>query len=119
MRPAADRGTAPPPTEPPRPTAQYGRGLVLFPPGTPPARRRRRLVFAAVLAAVAASLVWPLFPLAAARLPPLGGLPGPFAWVVAALAVCFAALVAVYRGDRGDGGDGADGGDRGDRRGEG
>jgi hypothetical protein len=74
---------------------------VLFAPGTPPAVRRRRLVFAAVWVAASAALVWPVFPWAAARLPPLFGLPPSFAWVTLVLLTMFVAVAALYRADHG------------------
>ena len=80
--------------------ATSARGLVLFPPGTSAAFRRRRIAFAAVYAAVAACLVWPLYPLAAASAFPLVlGLPLSFAWVVGALLAGFLAVAALYLGD--------------------
>lgn len=85
-----------PPARPGRPLSWR---LVLFPPAMAPARRRRRLVFVALYAAVAAALVWPLYPLGARRLPPLFGLPPSFAWVVAALAAGFFLLLGLYLGD--------------------
>jgi hypothetical protein len=72
---------------------------VVFPPGTSAGSRRRRLVFAAVYLAVAAALVWPVFPAVARAFPLVLGLPLSFAWVVGALVVGFAALVALYCGD--------------------
>lgn len=84
----------------PRPSP--GRGLVLFPPGTSAGSRRRRLAFVAVYLVLALALVWPVFPAVERVLPGLFGLPPAFAWVVGALVVGFAALVALYRGDLAD-----------------
>jgi len=76
------------------------RGLALFPPGASAAFRRRRIAFALTYAAVAACLVWPLYPLSAtSAFPLIFGLPLSFAWVVGALAAGFCALVALYLGD--------------------
>ena len=76
------------------------RGLVLFPPGASAAFRWRRIAFAAAYAAVAACLVWPVYPLAASSAFPLVlGLLLSFAWVVGALAAGFCALVALYLSD--------------------
>ena len=66
-------------------------------------RARRRLLFSAVYLAAAAALVWPVYPWAAARLPPVFGLPGFFAWPALVLAAVFAALVALYRSERAEG----------------
>ena len=73
--------------------------LALFAPGGDPARRRRRLVFAAVYAAVALLLVWPVYPLFSGTLPLILGLPLSLAWVVLALAVMFGALLWLFRSD--------------------
>ncbi len=78
------------------------RGLVLFPPGTSPGKRRRRLVFAAVYLVVAAMLVWPVYPVFSGVFPLILGLPLSLAWVILALAVCFAALVALYLTEEGE-----------------
>ncbi len=59
----------------------------------------RRRLFLAVYVAAAASLVWPVYPWAAAKLPALFGLPGFFAWPVVVLAAVFAALVLLYRSE--------------------
>ncbi len=72
-------------------------GLVLFRPGTDPARRRRRQLFLAIYAAVAALLVWPIFPQFSGVRPLILGLPFSLAWVIMALGVMFAALVWLYR----------------------
>jgi hypothetical protein len=75
---------------------------VLFAPGTSRDRRRRRLAFAAVYAALAAAVTWPLFPWAAAAFPPLLGLPPSFAWVVTVLLAAFVAVALLYRADLAD-----------------
>ncbi len=75
------------------------RGLVLFRPGSDPARRRRRLVFLGVYVAVAALLVWPIYPLFSGIRPLILGLPLSLAWVVLALSVMFAALLWLYRAE--------------------
>lgn len=75
------------------------RGLVLFRPGTSPARRRRRWIFLAVYAAVAAMLVWPVFPRFAGVQPLILGLPLSLAWVVLSLGVIFTALFWLFRAD--------------------
>jgi hypothetical protein len=72
---------------------------VLFPAGTAPARRRRRLVFVVLYGALAAALIWPLYPLGLRILPPLFGLPPSFAWVIVALAAGFCLLLGLYLGD--------------------
>lgn len=74
--------------------------LVLFPPGTDPARRRRRTVFAAVYAAVAVMVTWPVYSLFSGTFPLILGLPLSLAWIVFALAVIFCALLWLYRADR-------------------
>jgi hypothetical protein len=75
------------------------KGLVLFPPDTPPRRRRQRLFFAAVLAMAALALVWPVYPLFSGIFPLILGLPLSLAWTVLWLAVVFAALVWLYRSE--------------------
>lgn len=71
-------------------------GLVLFPPGTSPRKKRRRLLFVAVYLAVAAAVVWPVYPLFAGIRPFILGLPLSLAWMVLALVVGFVALLALY-----------------------
>lgn len=94
----------------PTPERPLPRGLVLFPPGTPRGHRRRRLAFLALWVAVAACLVWPIYPLFAGIRPLVLGLPLSFAWVVLALLVMFLALLWLYRSDgRADGAGGEPG----------
>jgi hypothetical protein len=71
-------------------------GLVLFPPGTSPGKKRRRILFAVAYLAVAASLVWPIYPMFSGIHPLVLGLPLSLAWIVLALFVGFAALLALY-----------------------
>lgn len=78
------------------------RGLVLFPPGTSPGKKRRRLLFVAVYLAVAAMLVWPVYPVFSGVYPLILGLPLSLAWVILALAVGFAALLALYLTEDGE-----------------
>jgi hypothetical protein len=75
------------------------RGLVFFPPDTPPGRRRRRLAFIAILVAAMLALLWPIYPLFAGVFPLILGLPLSLAWPVLWLAVVFAALVWLYRSE--------------------
>ena len=81
------------------PAEQLPKGLVLFPPGTPPRRRRRRLVFLVIWLLAGVSLVWPVYALVADAFPLVLGLPLSLAWVVGWLAVVFVALVWLYRSD--------------------
>lgn len=76
-------------------------GLVLFPPGTPPAKKRRRRLFVAVYLAVVAMLVWPVYPVFSGVYPLILGLPLSLAWVVLALAISFVALAALYLTEEG------------------
>jgi len=76
-------------------------GLVLFPPGTSPAKKRRRLIFVAVYLAIVAMVVWPVYPVFSGVFPLILGLPLSLAWVVLALALCFAALAALYLTEEG------------------
>lgn len=78
------------------------RGLVLFPPGTPPGKKRRRLAFVAVYLAVTAMLVWPVYPVFSSVFPLILGLPLSLAWVILALAIGFAALLALYLTEDGE-----------------
>ena len=75
------------------------RGLVLFPPGTPPAYRRRRLVFVVILIAAGVSLMWPVYPLFAGPRPFVLGLPLPLAWMLLWLAITFLAMLWLYRSE--------------------
>ena len=77
------------------------KGLVLFPPGTPPGRRRRRLVFLVVWLLAGVALVWPVYSFFADAFPLVLGLPLSLAWVVLWLAVVFVALVWLYRSEDG------------------
>lgn len=79
----------------------YGRGLRLFPPGTPRGLRRRKLAFAALLAGAAACLVWPVYSWFSGIHPLILGLPLSFAWVILWLLVVFAAQVWIYRSEYG------------------
>lgn len=77
-------------------------GLALFRPGTDPARRRRRLIFLAIYVLVAASLVWPIFPLFSGVHPLIFGLPFSLAWVILALGVMFTVLFWLFRSEHRD-----------------
>ncbi len=77
-------------------------GLTLFRSGTDPARRRRRQIFLAIYLAVAALLVWPIFPQFSGIRPLILGLPFSLAWVIMALSVMFAALLWLYHFDNRD-----------------
>lgn len=77
----------------------YGVAPVLFAPGTAPAVRRRRLVFLAVWGLVSLALIWPVYPQLAALTPRFLGLPLFFAWVIAALAAMFVALLWLFLRD--------------------
>ena len=77
------------------------KGLVFFPPGTPPARRRQRLLFVATLIAAALALVWPIYPLFSGGSPLVFGLPLSLAWVVLWLAVILVALGWLYWAESG------------------
>ncbi len=82
--------------------ANLPKGLRLFSPGTPAKLRRVKLLFACVVVAAAAALVWPvLFWLAGPR-PFILGLPLPFAWIILWLLIVFAALVWLYRTEHSD-----------------
>lgn len=82
------------------PDPDVPKGLVLFPPGTPPAYRRRRLVFFGIWVVTAAALVWPLYPLFGGDAFPLVlGLPWSLAWLVGWLGVIFGASVWLYRSE--------------------
>lgn len=74
----------------------YPKGLVFFPPGTDPRKKRRRLLFVAVYLLVAASVLWPVYPLFSGIRPLVLGLPLSLAWVVLALVVGFLVLLALY-----------------------
>ncbi|MDY7095636.1 MAG: hypothetical protein SX243_21895 [Acidobacteriota bacterium] len=76
------------------------RGLVLFPPGTPPEVRRRRVTFVGIVIAAALALVWPVASWVANPLPLVLGLPMSLAWIVGWLLVVCAGLAWMYRGDR-------------------
>ena len=75
------------------------KGLVLFPPDTPPRRRRQRLVFVAILIVTALALVWPIYPMFSGIYPLILGLPLSLAWVVLWLAVMMTALIWLYRSE--------------------
>lgn len=77
-------------------------GLVFFRPGVSKARRQRRLAFLALYFTVAACLVWPIYPLFSGIRPMILGFPLSFAWVILALFVMFAALLALYMSEEGD-----------------
>lgn len=76
------------------------RGLVFFPPGTPPEVRRRRVVFVGIVVAAAVALVWPVASWVANPLPLVLGLPMSLAWIVGWLVTVCAGLAWMYRGDR-------------------
>ena len=75
------------------------KGLVLFPPNTPPARRRQRLVFVAIVIVAALALIWPVYSLFSGIFPLILGLPLSLAWIVLWLAVVLAALVWLFRSE--------------------
>lgn len=79
----------------------FPRGLVLFPPGTPPRLRRRKLALTGVIAAAGAALLWPIYPLFSGIRPLILGLPLSLAWVVLWLGVVFGALIGLYRAEYG------------------
>lgn len=76
------------------------RGLVLFPPGTPPAHRRRRIAFVVILVAATVSLMWPVYPLFAGPRPLVLGLPLSLAWMLLWLVIMFLAMLWLYRSER-------------------
>ncbi len=75
------------------------RGLKLFPSGSSPRHRRRRLIFAAICAALAAALVWPIYPLASGIRPLILGLPLSLAYIVIVLLLMFAVQIWLYLGE--------------------
>ena len=75
------------------------KGLVFFPPNTPPGHRRRRLVFVAILIVAALALIWPIYPMFSGIFPLILGLPLSLAWVVLWLAVVMATLGWLYRSE--------------------
>ena len=75
------------------------KGLVLFPPNTPPGRRRQRLAFVAILIVAALALIWPIYPMFSGIYPLILGLPLSLAWVVLWLAIVMGALVWLYRSE--------------------
>ena len=78
-----------------------GRGLRLFPPGTPRRLRRAKLAFAGLALVAAAAVSWPLYPLFASPRPFVLGLPLSLAWVVLWLGVVFAGLLALFSVEHG------------------
>ncbi len=83
----------------PRNRESPGWGLVLFPPGTPPARRRRRLVFLALYLLATLMVIWPVYGWFRGIHPLVLQLPLSLAWVVLALAVSFGALLWLFLGE--------------------
>ena len=77
----------------------FGRGLVLFAPGSTTSHRRRRLIFLSVELVLGSALLWPIFPRIADVEPLVLGLPFSLAWVVASLLSSFAMLVWLFRGE--------------------
>lgn len=81
------------------PEAPPPRGLVLFPPGTPPELKRRRLVAAFVLLLAGAAVIWPIYPLFAAASPRFLGMPLSLVWPLLSLGAVFALLLWLFRHD--------------------
>ena len=80
-------------------TEDLGHGLWFFPPGTAPEVRRRRWIFVAVSTVAALMVLWPVYPFFARPKPLILGLPLSLAWVLAALALVFAALLWLFHGE--------------------
>ncbi len=84
------------------PSEPFGRGLILFRPGTPRRLRRGRLVFIAVYLVIGAAIVWPVYPLFAGPDPRILGLPLFFAWIVGALLAMFVSLLVLFKAESHD-----------------
>ena len=86
-----------------RPTSEpFGRGLVLFRPGTPASVRRGRWAFLIAYVLIGLSIIWPVYPRFAGPEPRILGLPLFFAWVLGALLAIFVSLLALYRAEQHD-----------------
>ena len=81
------------------PSGEPPLGLRLFPPTMERRRRRLRLVYGVLVMAVAAGLVWPVYPWMAGIRPLILGLPLSLAWVVGAVLVVFGATAIFFRLD--------------------
>ncbi len=77
----------------------FGRGLILFRPGTPAKVRRGRWAFLVAYVVIGLSIIWPVYPRFAGPEPRILGLPLFFAWVLAALLAIFVSLLMLYRAD--------------------
>ncbi len=75
----------------------FGRGLILFRPGTSIKMRRGRLLFLVVYLLIGAAIIWPVYPRFAGPDPRVLGLPLFFAWIVGALLAMFASLVVLFK----------------------
>jgi hypothetical protein len=82
-----------------QPADDVPRGLVFFRSDLTSRQRTRRAIFLAILAVSTLALVWPVYPQVATIRPFVLGLPFSFAWVILWLAVMFAALIWLYRGE--------------------
>lgn len=82
-----------------------GLGLRFFSNTASPEKKRRRLIFVAVYLVAGAMIQWPIYPLFAQPEPFILGLPLSMAWVIAALALGFGALLWLYRGEPQEDGD--------------